>query len=288
MEPIIAHQIDAEPDGRVGHRGRSRSAEESDRPAGSSAPHGTRPRKMCTPSATRHHVSTGTGNPGSSESSATGRQSPDASERLLMRVDEIWTNLVGEDPERLAANTHSSYTPIAAGSGEFRLCVWGREVRIVLRPFAVTWVDDAATVDPATAALIAYYFETCDGAPESRRRIAFRELHDGAFYSQAFQGYTGHALARTFGGDTDAFATAAEDHGGLQESFADLAFAFRVLPLVSVAVACWFGDDDFGPSYRILFDAAVGHHLPTDVCAVVGSDLTRRLIDAYRPTEVPS
>ncbi|MFH0916159.1 MAG: DUF3786 domain-containing protein [bacterium] len=206
---------------------------------------------------------------------------PDATGSLLARVAEIWAGLAGADPERLAANTRSSYTPVVGDSGELRLPVWGREALVAFPRFAATWADDAATVDPFTTALLAYYFETCDGTPEAGRRIAFSELRDGSFYAQAFQGYTGNELAKAFGNDTGTFTDAAGDLGGLPETLADRAFSFRVLPLVSVAVACWLGDEDSGPSYRVLFDAAVGHHLPTGVCAIVGGVLTRRLIAAH-------
>jgi hypothetical protein len=208
----------------------------------------------------------------------TGNDRPDATASLLTRVAEIWDGLADADPERLAATSHSSYVAAVGESGEFRLPVWGREALIGFPGFAATWADDGTAVDPFTAALLAYYFDACDGTPESGRRIAFSELRDGTFYAQAFQGYTGNELAKAFGNDAEAFGAAADGLGGLPEALADRAFSFRALPLVSVVAACWLGDEDFAPSYRILFDAAVGHHLPTDVCAIVGSNLTRRLI----------
>jgi hypothetical protein len=206
----------------------------------------------------------------------------DATGSLLARVAEIWAGLAEADPERLAADTHSSYASVAGGSGDFRLSVWGREALVAFPGFSTVWVDAAERVDPSTAALVAYYFATCDGTPETGCRIAFSELRDGTFYAQAFQGYTGAELAKAFGNDTDAFSAAAQGLGGLPEPLADRAFSFRALPLVSVAVACWLGDEDIGPSYRVLFDAAVGHHVPTDVCAILGSNLTRRLMAAPR------
>lgn len=213
----------------------------------------------------------------------TDRERPDRLDpraSLLGRVTEIWAGLSDADPRRLAADTGASYTPTDGDSGDFRLPVWGRAALVAHPGFETTWAEDGETVDAVTAALLAYYFATSDGAPETGHRIAFGELRDGTFYTQAFQGYTGEELAKAFGNDVDAFTTAARSIGGRPEPLADRAFAFRALPLVSAAVACWVGDEDFGPSYRILFDAAVGHHLPTGVCAIVGSSLTRRLIAA--------
>jgi hypothetical protein len=207
----------------------------------------------------------------------------DATESLLARAAELWDGLRGTEPERLAASTGATLEPGTGDSGVLLLPVWGREAAVSYPGFAVTWRADGAGADPFTTALLAYYFAASDGTPESGGRIAFSELQDGTFYAQAFQGYTGNELAKAFGNDGDAFAAAAGALGGLPEPLGDLAFGFRALPLVPVAVACWLGDEDFGPSYRVLFDAVVNHHLPTDVCAVLGSGLTRRLI-AARPS----
>lgn len=82
------------------------------------------------------------------------------------------------------------------------------------------------------------------------------------------------------GNDLDAFARAARALGGAPLALGDAAYAFAVLPQVSVAVVVWQGDDEFPASYRVLFDAAASHQLPTDACAIVGSTLTRRLVAA--------
>jgi hypothetical protein len=58
----------------------------------------------------------------------------------------------------------------------------------------------------------------------------------------------------------------------------DAAYEFYVLPLVSVLLVTWQGDEDFNATYQILFDAAVSHHIPTDACAIIGSNLTHHLI----------
>ena len=65
---------------------------------------------------------------------------------------------------------------------------------------------------------------------------------------------------------------------GRVERLGDKSFSFSVLPYVSLLAVCWQGDEDFLASYRVLFDANVSHHLPTDACAILGSILTRRLI----------
>ena len=197
---------------------------------------------------------------------------------LERRITELQADLSGRDPVVLAGNTGAIYTETGTGQGEFRLPLWGRGVNL-------TWPDfvgrDAATgqlLSLMDTAVLTYYFHTSDGSPLTREWIAFTDLPDGRFYTQAFQGYTGRELVKTFGNDIEAFARAAAPLGGRPQPMGDAAFSFRVLPKVSLLVVCWLGDEDFPPSYRVLFDTAVSHHLSTDACAILGSTLTRRLI----------
>jgi hypothetical protein len=161
------------------------------------------------------------------------------------------------------------------------LTYWGRDIAIGYPEFSSCDKRSLEALGIMDRAMLAYYFNTSDGTPLTGRWISFSELPDGTFYTQAFQGYTGNELAKVFGNDAELFARAATSIGGrkasIGDSSADVAFTFRVLPHVILLVACWLGDDDFPPSYRVLFDEAAGRHLTTDSYAIIGSLLTKRL-----------
>lgn len=197
---------------------------------------------------------------------------------LAQRVSEIRDELRGRDTAVLAFNTGAIYTETEPGQGEFRLPFWGREIVLTWPDFVGRDVQSGEPLPVMSLAILAYYFQMADSSPLTGKWIAFTELPDGQFYTQAFQGYTGQELVKTFGNDIEAFTRAAAQSGGQPEALGDAAFAFRVLPKVSLLVVCWLGDEDFPPSYRVLFDAAISHHLSTDACAILGSTLTRRLI----------
>ena len=57
----------------------------------------------------------------------------------------------------------------------------------------------------------------------------------------------------------------------------DAAFAFDVMPRVSLAVVWWAGDDEFPANATVLFDSASSRYLPTDGLAIVGRMLCRKL-----------
>ncbi|MDX1416327.1 MAG: DUF3786 domain-containing protein [Candidatus Promineifilaceae bacterium] len=191
---------------------------------------------------------------------------------LAQRVDELRADLRRRDPALLAKNTGAAYD-----GSRFNLSVWGQNIMIDTEDF-IGRDPSGEAVDGMTQALLAYYFHTADGAPISTQWIAFSGLADGQFYAAAFQGYTGNELAKVFDNDLDLFQSSAIKLRGQSYALGDAAYIFQVLPLVSIMVVGWQGDEDFAPSYRLLFDKNINHLLPTDACAILGSALTRLLI----------
>lgn len=204
------------------------------------------------------------------------------SEHLTERIAQLRAQLRGLDPRVIAARTGAEYRLQADGNGELRLPLWGRPIKVSCPDFQAGELQSERTLSPGMQLLLLYYFSLSDGTPQSGGWISFSELPDGRFYNQAFQGYTGKVLARQFKNDVAAFREAAKKAGGQPlescHGLGDAAFKFEVLPLVSLGVAYWCGDEDFPASCQVLFDAAAGHHLSTDGCAILGSMLTHRIL----------
>jgi hypothetical protein len=194
---------------------------------------------------------------------------------LWQRLEELRTLLRKTDPGRLAARSGAKLV-----ANSLTLPMWGQLVEIDLCDFQACDCLSGAPLDSFSQVLVAYYLYTADGTLPAGSWIAFTELPDGLFYTQAFQAYTGHRLAQNFGNDANSFGKAAVAAGGQAVTFGDRAYTFAVLPLVNLLVVCWLGDEELAPSYHILFDAHASHHLTTDGCAVLGSVLTRRLLRA--------
>ncbi|MBE2220391.1 MAG: DUF3786 domain-containing protein [Anaerolineae bacterium] len=192
---------------------------------------------------------------------------------LQRRVATLQQELALRETAVLAAKSGAKLV-----AGELELLVWGTAVLITTPDFIAHSQETGAVLDTMTQALLAYYLWTTDGTPPAGEWIAFTELPNGRFYTQAFQSYTGRELAEQFGNDMDWFRETAVAAGGHAVPFADAAFKFQVLPHVPLLVACWLGDEEFPPSYKILFDAHTSHHLPTDACAIIGRMITGRLL----------
>ncbi len=193
--------------------------------------------------------------------------------QLTHRVADLRAALRTRDPNRLAALTEAR-----PADGAILLPFFEREVRVDVPGFIVREADGGEELPMHVQAMVLFYLATGDGAPLRDRWVSFADLPDGRIYNQAYQGYTGALLARRFGDDLETFARAAQAAGGREWPFADRAYRFLALPRVPLLVAAWRGDEDFPSSYRVLFDASAPHYLPTDVCAVLGGMLTRRLV----------
>jgi len=201
---------------------------------------------------------------------------------LASRVDELRGSLQGIPVNLLAENTGASYLALGPGRGEFRLSLFDAPV-LVTYPGLIgfdTKKDDELPLP--VQAVLAYYFHTSDGAPLTGQWVSFADLPDGRMYNQAFQGYSGDELVKAFQLDVEAFKAACQKGGGVATLVGDAAYIFQALPRLPLLVNYWCGDEDFSSSCKILFDSSVSHYLPTDVCAILGSMLTRKLVKNHR------
>ncbi len=200
---------------------------------------------------------------------------------LASRVDELREALRQIPVNLLIERTGSSYQTFGPGRGEFRLSLFDS-------PTVVTY-PGLVGIDARTdgelplpfQAVLAYYFRTSDGAPITGQWLSFADLPDGRTYNRAFQGYSGDELAKTFQLDIAAFRAACEKSGGVITIIGEAAYVFQALPRLPLLVNYWCGDEDFPSSCKILFDASASHYLPTDVCAILGSMLTRKLVRQF-------
>ncbi len=198
-------------------------------------------------------------------------------EHILQRINELRDHLRDANPDTLSSRTGIRFDRHDAG-GEFRFQFWQQTLCLNFPDLELSQIGLEKPPNHLIQALVFYYFNTADGQPLSYRWIAFSELPNGMFYNQAFQGYTGQMLSKVFQNDLSRFSARAEELGGKTESFGDVAFRFQILPRLPLLVAGWQGDEDFPPSFKILFDASISHYLPTDACAIAGSMLTGMLL----------
>ena len=193
-------------------------------------------------------------------------------DKLAPRVAEMRHTLKKLPPEEIAWR---SGTRLDGG----RL-----HVTMLFQPFEVdtsSYVVSTAEgqeVSSFLQSLVLTYLQTADGAPSADRWISFRELPNGTFYHQAFQGYAPDRLIDRWRLDPDGFADACRKLGGTRLDLGDAGYVFQVLPRIDLAALYWLGDEDFSSRASILFDAHAHHYMVTDGLAILGSQLVGRIL----------
>ena len=188
----------------------------------------------------------------------------------------------GLDPLAAAFRCGAAFESDEHG-GWFSIPLLGADVAIRYPEFEF---GPDSPLPPHMRALLVHHLAISDGSAPSGDWTAYADLPDGRFYSRAFQGYTGDALARQLAERAAALPDAIASLSGRTLSpeelatNADSAWVVPALPRVPIVVVWWDSDDEFSARAELLFDRTALHHLPIDGCAVLGSWLTGRLIAA--------
>lgn len=197
-------------------------------------------------------------------------------ESMSRRIDEVRHEVRQRNCNHLALCTGAEILNDA-----LLLSYWGRQVSISWPELEGSYLVDEEACSVFDQGMLLYYLHTADGIDLADRWIGFRELPDGAFYNQAFQGYSGDRIAEHFDQDLEALHQAARQIEGSQlPALAPVAYAFTPLPRIRLAFAYWPGDEDFPSRATILFDAHANHYMTTDGLALLGSGLSRRIVRA--------
>jgi hypothetical protein len=200
-------------------------------------------------------------------------------ESMLRQLDVLRAEIQAVQPGRLAVNCGASLQ-----DQQIHLTYWGQPVAISLPDLRARLLADGSECSVYDTGMLLYYLRQADGTPMADRWISYRELPGGSFYNQAFQGYSGDRLARTYGDVPEAYTNAAHALDGISlPDLPGIAFAFLPLPRIRLASILYPGDDEFPARASVLFDAAAGHYMTTDGLALLGAGLVGRLLKVKGP-----
>ncbi len=206
------------------------------------------------------------------------RINPTWAASLERQMSETRAALQQQDPAEVAERSGAAFETVE-GEAHLEVHFWGRPYRIVWPEVTVGGMQGEPCPLPVETALLQYLFLS-DGAPLDDSWVSLRNLPHGAFYEQAFQGYSGKPLAKSFQGDLEGFRAAAKRIGGEPLEMGNAAYRFWAFPRVPVAVVYWSGGDEFPDDAQVLFDKSAGHYQPVEMLAHIGGTLCGQLIRA--------
>lgn len=117
------------------------------------------------------------------------------------------------------------------------------------------------------------YITLADGVPVSGRWIAYRDLPGGRFYASTLVPTVERPLADLYGRRRGALGEAARELGGERADFGDESYIFRPFPRTPLLVVLHWGDEEFEPGCRLLFDSCCSHYLNTDDLKVLATQV---------------
>jgi hypothetical protein len=122
------------------------------------------------------------------------------------------------------------------------------------------------------------YVKLSCGVPESGEWIAYRDLPGGRFYAATLVPTIEQPLAMLFGGKPGMLGEISRGLGGIAAPFGDEAYVFRPFPRTPLLLVLHWGDEEFAPGSRMLFDRCCSHYLNTDDLKVLATQLAAFLI----------
>ncbi|MDI6874386.1 DUF3786 domain-containing protein [Candidatus Solincola sp.] len=124
------------------------------------------------------------------------------------------------------------------------------------------------------------YVKLSCGVPESGEWIAYRDLPGGRFYAATLAPTIERPLADIYGYRRGALGEAAVRLGGVRADFGDESFVFHAFPRVPLLLVLHWGDEEFPPECRVLYDRCCSRYLNTDDLKVLATQLAAYLMKA--------
>ena len=122
------------------------------------------------------------------------------------------------------------------------------------------------------------YIKLSCGVPVSGEWIAYRDLPGGRFYAATLVPTVEQPLAQAYGMNRGSLGEVARGLGGEEASYGDEAYVFHPYPRTPILVVMHWGDDEFAPDSRVLFDRSCSHYLNTDDLKILATQLAAFLL----------
>ncbi len=108
--------------------------------------------------------------------------------------------------------------------------------------------------------------------------IAYRDLPGGRFYAATLVPTVEQPLARAFGRKKNLLSRAGADFGGTKADYGDESYVFHPFPKTPLLLILHWGDEEFEPDCRVLFDRCCSHFLNTDDLKILITQLAAYLL----------
>ncbi len=109
--------------------------------------------------------------------------------------------------------------------------------------------------------VVVHYLLAARNKPLANKWVSEKDLPGGSLFFTASHTLPLEALSEAFDERPQLLDAAARSIGGEKVDLGGLAYRFTVLPRIPILIIFWMRDEEFGPSFHILFDETITDHL---------------------------
>ncbi len=161
---------------------------------------------------------------------------------------------------------------------EFILPYLGRIYRITWPAGEVISHGTSKEGPTATAIILIHYLTNAAGKPPAGKWIPFRHLWGGDTFNPAFKKSCPAPLEEFFGKNSSLFTQLVQKRLHARPAKETRSFIVMALPRLPLLLRLEEGDREVPPRAMILFDETANDYLVTEDLAVLGQQLTARLL----------
>ncbi|MEJ5187401.1 MAG: DUF3786 domain-containing protein [Candidatus Geothermincolales bacterium] len=197
-------------------------------------------------------------------------------EKRKRLIREALEELEGLDLEGQARK--GAFTLSKTPDGETRLDIpsFGGTITVTLPSGRM---DVPERIDSLSMRVLALrYVKKADGTPPTGKWIAYRDLPGGRFYAATLVPTVEQPLAQAYGKRPHSMAQVAGELGGERSDYGDESYVFRPFPHTPLLVVLHWGDEEFEPQCRVLFDSCCPGYLNTDDLKILATQLAAYLL----------
>ena len=179
------------------------------------------------------------------------------------------------DPEMMAKLGCADYDPQLK---KFRLYYLNHFYQISFPEGIISTKDNGYSLTIEEKALILLYLSQATGEPLANKWLSFSELPYGMMHDIAFKSVAIKPIAEYYAEKPDKLLQAAQLLGGSELGIGNLGANIPVFPRIHVGIILWLGDENFPAKANMVFDAIAPKYLTTAELYVLGSVISKRLI----------
>jgi hypothetical protein len=109
--------------------------------------------------------------------------------------------------------------------------------------------------------VIVHYLLAARNKPLANKWVSEKDLPGGSLFFTASHTLPLESLSNAFDQRPQLLDAAARNMGGEKVNLGGLAYRFMVLPRIPILIIFWIRDEEFEPSFHILFDDTISEHL---------------------------